>query len=69
MAHERDRFGAEIVWKRVEVLEIPGNRPGRDSLWPSGRICAGKGDLSIKNKAMLGTDPFTTRSWASVFNF
>ena len=57
MAHERDRFGAEIVWKRVEVSEIPRNRSDRES-WPPGRICARKGNLSINNKAMPGTDPF-----------
>jgi hypothetical protein len=68
LAHERDRFRAEIVWKRVEVSEISGKRLGLESLWPSGRICAGKGDLSINNKAMLGTDPFTTRSHAPAKN-
>jgi hypothetical protein len=63
MAHERDRFGAEIVWKRVEVSEIPWNWTGRENLWSSGRICAGKGDLSNNNKAMLGTDPFIVHAF------
>jgi hypothetical protein len=59
MAHENDRFGAEIVWKRVELSEISRKRSDRESSWPTGRIFAGKGDLSINNTAMLGTDPFT----------